>query len=193
MSEENTVKPEALPESKTISIPSDVNGEPEKTYLLTLDQADQEYFIPVSPQLRLVEKIFTGDYDRISYFVPEYLGEDGYKHAAEKWGGEKVSVQLSRQAAFDMAIKAKSRCGKYDNTPDGKLAKAKYIANLIRTNPYVVTPEDAENYVPGTRELTFKGMLMKAAEAQKEGNTSLAMEWLQKATQLAAREEKLTQ
>ena len=193
MSENATQPAEAvLPPNKTITIPSETPGGDSKSYSLILEREDQEYYIDAGTR-KFVEKEFAGkDFAGVRFFVPQLVGDDGYKTGVELWGGDKVTTMLNRQVNFDLALKAKARVGKYENTDEGRAARSKYVSNLLRTNPYIITPEDAEAYIPGTRELSFKGLLMKANEAQKNGDTAGAMEWLQKATAMAAREATLT-
>lgn len=162
----------------------------DKTYSLVLDAESQEYVIK-GETFDTVERMFQGAaFAGVKYFA---LQSKTVAAALEKWGEEAVLGMINDRLLFQFALKAKSKIGKFDDNAEGKAARANYMANLLASSPYVITPEDAESFVPGARELSVKALFLRADEARKEGNFALSIELAKKAMAILEREQELTQ
>lgn len=72
------------------------------------------------------------------------------------------------------------------NALDGEDAKINEIRKRLANNPVLLSPESAEAWVPGERELTLNGMMRKVASLMAEGNAVEAMKLLQEVNKQVA-------
>lgn len=178
MSETNTENNRPLTKSL------EVDG---KNYSLTLDGENDEYYIP-GEKFNYVEREFSGELEGVTYFAPQ---AKTVAAAIELYGEDITLGLINDRLLFGLALKAKGKIPKYEGE-EAKAQRESAIRKIIASRTPVVTPDDAENFKPGTRELSIKGLFNKVTEAQKNGQKALAMELMEKAMAMLRREQALS-
>lgn len=143
----------------------------------------------------LEQNILGGAMKGLSYFVPVFKNEnveqakESLSTALNKWtkkDGDPENGYIILVALINSALRTRIRAEAVSEVPalDSKIATEKRNADRAASNPILLDSEKADNYIPGTRELTVGGMMTKAAKLQKEGKAVEALQLLQEAMQL---------
>lgn len=137
----------------------------------------QEHYIQ-KDGYRLYRKAFTGDLAGVQFYVLQFDGasnDDEATVALEKiktrFGAASIVDLVNTQIAIGTRARVKnSKIPKYEDTN----AQAEALARLVAQDPVLFSAEDAENYKPGSRELSVAGIANAIKKAMKDGKRSEA-------------------
>jgi len=146
----------------------------------------------------LEENIFGGKLDKLGYYVlqfksgtdaeadesvrciltgnPAVIGPDGSVTIPEskpKWSSKQLIALVNSAVRASQRVKAQQEILSIEE----EKREATRVKRL-NENSCLLSPEDAEKWVPGERDLSIQGMMRKVAELQKEGKVQEAFAML---------------
>jgi len=174
------------------------NGTPE--YLV--DETSGEKYIQLEDGLRIYRAGFTGAMKGLEYHYPQFststsdeaTEEEKNKEAAaalagaiKKYGADKILYLFNTALGNNVATKIRN--SRIPLVKDDDEENKRIIANLVTKDPLRFSVEDAVNFQPGEREISYAGWLNKAKEAGKKGNRELAIKYGKKAFDVLMRDQ----
>lgn len=143
---------------------------------------------------RLYLKEFGKDFAGLKFYTLQFVTTDeispeqAVQNAVEKYGAEVVLDLVNNGVHYGTRARVKnSKIPKYDD----KEATREAVAKLAASEPIVFSAEDAENFKPGTRELSVTGIANLIKKAMKEGNIMQAVELGKQLVAAMEKEQKL--
>lgn len=123
---------------------------------------------------------FSGANEGFNYYSIQYkddseeVAKASLEHILTRWTAQQVVGMLNTTVKASTRVKALGNIPKFDNAEKTKLERNK----LLQSNPTLLSADDADTFVPGTRELGIQGMMRKIGLLQKEGKFTEAMNLL---------------
>lgn len=139
----------------------------------SFDSDLSEHFIQ-KDGYRLYRKAFTGDLAGVQFYTLQFDTGSSEEEAAialekikSRFGAAVVVDLVNTQIAIGTRARVKnSKIPKYEDSNAQKEA----LARLVAQDPVLFSAEDAENYKPGSRELSAAGIANAIKKAMKDGN-----------------------
>ena len=144
---------------------------------------------------------FGGQFDGLHYHAPQFepdvsdtatdeekntAASSALNDAVAKYGAWKVNYLFNNALLGNVRTKVlNSRIPKYED----KAANEAAIKKMVAETPEVFTLEDAENFMPGEREISYAGYMNLAKKARAEKRFDDMKNFMLKAMEIAEREQ----